>query len=159
MEKYVRNVQSNQVLITVSGLDNLCLRYNIFIDMNIKDESTIHQISQLLKEISLPARIRILLTIGREEVCVCHLEAVLGMRQAYLSQHLMALRQAGVLITNRNGRFINYRLANPKILDVIKITANLLNISLEDGRENNFMKKLCSCPKCRRFDEVVFPIP
>jgi len=127
--------------------------------MNIKDESTIHQISQLLKEISLPARIRILLTIGRDEVCVCHIEAALGMRQAYLSQHLMALRQAGVLITNRDGRFINYRLANPKILEVIKITANSLNISFDDGRENNSLKKQCSCPRCRRFDEVVFPPP
>ena len=127
--------------------------------MNIKDESTIHQISQLLKEISLPARIRILLTIGRDEVCVCHIEAALGMRQAYISQHLMALRLAGVLVTNRDGRFINYRIANPKILEVIKITANLLNISFDEGRDNNSLKKQCSCPRCRRFDEVVFPIP
>ena len=126
--------------------------------MNIKDESTIHQISRLLKEISLPARIRILLTIGKDEVCVCHIEAALGMRQAYLSQHLMALRQAGILITNRDGRFINYRLANPKILEVIKLTANSLNISFDDERENNFMRKQCSCPRCRRFNEVVFPI-
>lgn len=126
--------------------------------MNIKNEPSIQQVSQLLKEISLPARIRILLAIGREEVCVCHLEAKLGMRQAYLSQHLMALRRAGVLITKRDGRFINYRLANPKILDVVNFAANSLNTSLDDGRENNFMKKPCSCPKCRRFDEVVFPI-
>jgi DNA-binding transcriptional ArsR family regulator len=124
--------------------------------MNINGESTIQQVSKLLKEISLPARIRILLTIGREEVCVCHIEAALGMRQAYLSQHLMALRQAGVLITNRDGRFIKYRLANPKTLDVIQIAANSLNISL-DGSENNSLKKQCSCPKCRRFAEVVFP--
>jgi len=127
--------------------------------MNIKDESTIHQISQLLKEIGAPARIRILLAVGRDEVCVCHLGAILGMRQAYLSQHLMALRLAGVLVTNRDGRFINYRLANPKILEVIKITANSLNISFDDGRENNSLKKQCSCPRCRRFDEVVFPPP
>ena len=125
--------------------------------MNIKNESSIKQVSQLLKEISLPARIRILLAIGREEVCVCHLEAKLGMRQAYLSQHLMALRQAGVLVTNRDGRFINYRIANPKILDVVNFAANSLNSSLDDGPGNNLMKKQCSCPKCQRFKEVVFP--
>ena len=127
--------------------------------MNIKNESSIQQVSQLLKEISLPARIRILLAIGREEVCVCHLEAKLGMRQAYLSQHLMALRQAGVLVTNRDGRFINYRIANPKILEVVNFAANSLNTSLDDGRENNLMKKQCSCPRCQRFEGVVFPVP
>lgn len=126
--------------------------------MNIKDSKTINQISNLLKEISPPSRLRILLAIGREEACVCHLETILGMRQAYLSQHLMTLRQVGVLVTNREGRFINYRLANPKILDLINKTANLLDVSLDDKRDSNTIKNQCSCPKCnRQFNEAVFP--
>jgi DNA-binding transcriptional ArsR family regulator len=127
--------------------------------MNIIDSQTIHQVSALLKEISAPARLKILLAIGREEICVCHLEANLGMRQAYLSQHLMALRQAGVLVTNRDGRFINYRLANPKILEVIRITANSLNISYDEKQINRSFEKQCTCPRCQRFDQVVFPTP
>ncbi len=97
--------------------------------MNIKEKHPINQISDLLREISAPSRMRILLAVGKEEVCVCHLEATLGMRQAYLSQHLMALRKAGVLITNRDGRFINYRLANPRTLDLIQNAANLLDVA------------------------------
>jgi DNA-binding transcriptional ArsR family regulator len=124
--------------------------------MNINKTHTINQISTLLKEISSPSRLRILLAVGNDEVCVCHLVATLGMRQAYLSQHLMALRQAGVLITDRDGRFINYRLANPKILEIIKNTANLLDVSLDDRKNNNMINNQCSCPKCsREFNEVV----
>jgi DNA-binding transcriptional ArsR family regulator len=117
-------------------------------NMNTKEKTTVQKISTLLKEISSPARIKILLAIGREEVCVCHLEATLGMRQAYLSQHLMALRQAGIVITHRDGRFINYRIANPEILDVIQAAADSLKISIDMSGVVSGVEK-CPCPKCR----------
>ena len=122
--------------------------------MNISESQTIKQVSYLLKEIGAPARLRILLAVGRDEVCVCHLEASLGMRQAYLSQHLMALRKAGILITTRDGRFINYRLADPKILELINLTANLLNIAINDQQTNHANKRQCACPRCRQIHEV-----
>lgn len=101
----------------------------------------------LFKEISPPARIKILLAIGEEEVCVCHLEANLRMKQAYLSQHLMALRKAGILITNREGRFIYYRLAKPELLTVIQAAARVLDIKMVVN-EKPIEKNKCPCPKC-----------
>lgn len=115
--------------------------------MNIYDTQVIQHTSDLLKEICTPARLRILLAIGNQEACVCHLEAVLGMRQAYLSQHLMALRRAGILATNRDGRFIYYRLAKPQILDVIKTSADSLGITLGEHEIFAPMQE-CSCPRC-----------
>ncbi len=122
--------------------------------MNIKSESQIQKVSLILKEISSPARIRILLAIGTNEACVCHLEATLGMRQAYLSQHLMALRQAGILVTNRDGRFINYRLANIQVLDVIKAASDSINIDIENEIEIS-AKEVCPCPKCQHYSEAI----
>jgi DNA-binding transcriptional ArsR family regulator len=116
--------------------------------MNIKESKAIHQVSSLLKEIGTPARIKILRSVGRDEVCVCHLEATLGMRQAYLSQHLMALRKAGILLTNRDGRFINYRLADPNILEIVNLTAKILKIEIGDRNVNSMKKQSCTCPKC-----------
>lgn len=58
--------------------------------------STFDEIAHLLQTIGQTARLQILLAIGEGEACVCHLEAALGWRQAYLSQHLMALREAGM---------------------------------------------------------------
>ncbi len=115
--------------------------------MNIKEKSAIQKVSLLLKGINSPARIKILLAIGKSEVCVCHLEAVLGMRQAYLSQHLMALRQSGILIANRDGRFINYRLSNPDILDVITTAIKSLNLGIDES-DYSRPNVDCPCPKC-----------
>ena len=42
-----------------------------------------------------PARLEILDELRKDEACVCHLEAKLGYRQAYISQHIMVLRKAG----------------------------------------------------------------
>lgn len=105
-------------------------------------------VGNLLKDICSPARIKILLSIGDEEVCVCHLEANLGMKQAYLSQHLMALRKAGILITNREGRFIHYRLAKPELLMVIQAAADVLGIQMVVN-EVPVEKNKCPCPKCK----------
>ena len=69
------------------------------------------KISKLLSMIGQPARIQILVILGSEEACVCHLEAVMGMRQASISQHLMLLRKAGLVTTQREGRNIFYHLA------------------------------------------------
>jgi DNA-binding transcriptional ArsR family regulator len=68
--------------------------------MNMKNQ-TISQISEQIalpiEAIASPQRVAILLAIGQSEACVCHLESALGWRQAYISQHLMALRKASVL--------------------------------------------------------------
>ena len=77
-----------------------------------------------------PARLRILLTIGRGEMCVCMLQARLGWRRAYISQQLMFLRQGGLLSSRRQGRFIFYRLRDPAWLQVIQDAAQLLGLSL-----------------------------
>ena len=59
--------------------------------------TNIAKVSDLLQVISPEPCLEILLAIGAGEACVCHLEAVLGYRQAYISQQLMALREAGLL--------------------------------------------------------------
>ena len=114
--------------------------------MNIRSKfSPPEKISRIFNAIGTPARIQILLAIGAGEPCVCHLEAVLGWRQAYLSQHLMALRKAGVVIDRRVGRNKHYRLNNPALPDLIQQAAEM---------EGQNLPRLspsadCSCPSCR----------
>jgi ArsR family transcriptional regulator len=94
-------------------------------------------------------RLQILLAIGTGEACVCHLEAALGLRQAYISQHLMALRKADILLDRREGRYIFYRLKDASLLDVITATASLSGIPAEDVSALINKKSLsCECPHC-----------
>jgi DNA-binding transcriptional ArsR family regulator len=106
--------------------------------------SSAEEISELLQTIGQPARLQILLAIGNSQPCVCHLEATFGWRQAYLSQHLMALRRARIVLTSRQGRNIHYRLTNPDLLELIRQAADIQGVrlpKLAPSRE-------CSCPNC-----------
>jgi len=105
----------------------------------------IEEVAHLLQSISQPARLQILLAIGAGETCVCHLEATFGWRQAYLSQHLMALREAGIVLARREGRFIHYRIANPSLLRIIHQVADLQGATLPELAPS----PECGCSNCR----------
>jgi len=121
--------------------------------MNMKKQSILQiseQIAAPLTTIASSQRIAILLLIGKGEACVCHLEASLGWRQAYISQHLMALRKADILQDRREGRYIFYRLKDASILDLVTASAILSGLSAEtvSALINTQVNPSCECPQC-----------
>jgi ArsR family transcriptional regulator len=125
--------------------------YNVFKKANMnKKQNPLQPIASLLETISPLARLQILLAIGIGEACVCHLETALGLRQAYISQHLMALRKADILLDRREGRYIFYRLKDTALLDLITASATLSGISAEavSALINNRVNPSCECPHC-----------
>ena len=106
--------------------------------------SSVEQTAAFLQTIGQPARLQILLAIGESEPCVCHLEATFGWRQPYLSQHLMALRKAGMVTTSRHGRNIHYRLTQPALLKLIHQAADIQGIRLPSLAPSGE----CNCPNC-----------
>ena len=116
--------------------------------MNMSSEESEDRISQLFRLIGQPTRVQILLELGRGEACVCHLEAQLGLLQAAISQHLMALRDAGLLVTRRDGRFIYYRLADTGLLDLIRLAARSIGIPEGDLERPARDESACECPRC-----------
>jgi ArsR family transcriptional regulator len=69
----------------------------------------------LFKLLSHPSRLAILQILREGEECVCHMEAALGLRQAYISQQLMVLRQAGLVADRREGWNVYYRVTKPEV--------------------------------------------
>lgn len=123
----------------------------IFSIMNMKNDEVQTKVADYLKVLGAPFRIQILFSIGYGEACVCHLESVLNKRQAYISQHLMVMRDAGILDTRREGKYIYYRVADNSLFDLIQSTANIIDISSENLPElsTSFQQKNCECPKCQ----------
>jgi ArsR family transcriptional regulator len=121
--------------------------------MNMKSP-TIPQLSEQIaapiEAIASPQRVAILLAIGQGEACVCHLETALGWRQAYISQHLMALRKAGILEDRREGRYVFYRLKNTAYLDLISASAEVCGLFFETTflLNNSQKNPSCECPHC-----------
>lgn len=120
-----------------------------------KDRDFSKRTASLFRSLGQPARLRILLALGQGEACVCHLEALLGLRQAYISQQLMTLRDAGLVTARREGKFVFYRLENPELLDLIVEAARVAGAAYPVINPAG-SKEPCACPKCTTvgFDSI-----
>jgi len=121
--------------------------YNIFGVWNMKrSPQPYKKISDLLSAISNPVRVQILLAIGKGEACVCHLESLLGLRQAYISQQLMTLRKKKLITSRREGKYIYYCLLKPEVLKLIQAAGAITGIT--EGALVVQDHSNCECPKC-----------
>jgi DNA-binding transcriptional ArsR family regulator len=99
------------------------------------------QAAKLFHLLSHPARLRILDELRKDEACVCHLQAVLGRSQAYVSQQLRVLREAGVATDERTGLLVYYRLADRQVEQLLEEVLGPAGQPLcIDG---------CTCPRCQ----------
>lgn len=104
----------------------------------------------LFKLLSHPARLAILQLLRGSEECVCHMEAALGLRQAYISQQLMVLRQAGLVADRREGWNVYYRVTMPEIYALLD--AALAAVQPADAALlwiHPARPAACPCPKCQ----------
>jgi ArsR family transcriptional regulator len=94
------------------------------------------------KALGHPVRLQILDILRRGEVCVCHIEAVIGRRQAYISQQLMALRDAGLVESRQEGLRVFYHLTDATTRDLLAVALGPLEVESHECIEG------CACPVC-----------
>lgn len=95
------------------------------------------------KALAHPIRLQILAILRQSEACVCHLEAMLQRRQAYISQQIMVLKEAGLLAERKEGLFVFYSLADPRLAAILD--SSLTAVPLPAAPTNG-----CACPTCVR---------
>ena len=105
--------------------------------------------AELLKALGHPVRLQILDILRDGEHCVCHIEAVLGLRQAYISQQLMTLRKAELVADRKDGLRVYYRITDRAVFRVLDPARNMVE---QEGLTFAPVTKLaphgCSCPNC-----------
>ncbi len=62
----------------------------------------------LMKLLSDPTRVRILMVISQKELCVCQIMGVLGISQPLVSRNLGLIRRAGFLDERKDGKLVFY---------------------------------------------------
>jgi len=82
--------------------------------------------ADLLKAMSHPKRLEIIQLLRNQELIVGEIQEMLDLHQANLSQHLMILRDAGVLETRRDGKQIYYGLAHKNFIKASDIIRDIL---------------------------------
>ena len=108
-----------------------------------RDES----LSRLFKVLMHPARLEILEILRQGEECVCHMEAALGYRQAYISQHLMVMREAGLVDDRRDGWNIFYRVTEPRVFALVDQARVIVGTPARPAKTRG-RSPACPCPKC-----------
>ena len=103
--------------------------------------------ARMFRALGHPARIAILSILREGEQCVCHLEAMLGLRQSAISQHLMVLRSAGLVEDRRDGWNIYYRRTHSShamLSGALKLIASSRPSEIPHAHAGG----ACPCPKC-----------
>ena len=73
-----------------------------------------------------PKRIQILYTLHDQPQHVSALAKTLNTPQPTISRHLRVLRQRSLVLTERDGPAVVYRLADPRIIDVLEAMRQVL---------------------------------
>jgi len=86
----------------------------------ITNEEDIFHASHSLKAMAHPLRLKILCILGGEaEISVQDIVEHVGTSQSNISQHLSILREKGILASRKDANKVYYRIADPKILQLI----------------------------------------
>jgi DNA-binding transcriptional ArsR family regulator len=75
---------------------------------------SIQEYTTVFKALADRNRARILKILEEQELCVCQIKMVLGLKQPTVSKHLSVLRDAGLVETRRNGTWVFYSLSRQR---------------------------------------------
>jgi ArsR family transcriptional regulator len=83
------------------------------------DDADIERASRSLKAMSHPLRLKILCTLGGQEVSVQEIVDNVGTSQSNISQHLAILRDKGILASRKDANRVYYRVSDTRTLQLI----------------------------------------
>lgn len=69
------------------------------------------ELMTVTKALSDQNRVRMLMALMRQELCVCQVTELFGLAPSTVSKHLSLLYQAGLVDSRKDGRWIFYRVA------------------------------------------------
>lgn len=81
----------------------------------VSDESAA-ELAKVFKALADPARVKILsMLLNSDEVCACDFSAGIGKTAATTSHHLRLLREAGLVVTEKRGTWVWYRVVSERL--------------------------------------------
>lgn len=100
------------------------------------------QTVQIFKALGDETRLKILYILSKRRICAKGLAKHLNISEAAVSQHIKVLKDAGLIVGEKVGYYVNYNLQKPILLDTI----NLIKHIAEDNSG-------CNCKLCVHMPE------
>ncbi|MGO8677348.1 MAG: ArsR/SmtB family transcription factor [Limisphaerales bacterium] len=111
----------------------------------------------ITKALADSTRIRVLLALRPGELCACQITELFGLAPSTMSKHLYLLRQAGLVESRKEGRWIYYKLpgkeAHSAVREALRWVCNSLSEDprvQEDARTLKAILKLDPAEICRK---------
>ena len=104
---------------------NLCLER--YANLNLKElkkeipsDDSLYNISDILKAVSDPLRLKIIYLLKNGELCGCHIDSALDKPQSTISHHLTILKKSKLVNWRKEGTWTHFSLVNPKLIEQIE---------------------------------------
>ena len=99
-------------------MDGLAMTETTSPSLITRDED-IERASRSLKAMSHPLRLKILCTLGDQEISVQDIVEHVGTSQSNISQHLAILRDKGILFSRKDANRVYYKVGDSRTLALI----------------------------------------
>lgn len=95
-------------------------------DCYLPDEDSVRRIARFFALLSDPSRVKLLSALTISPLCVTDLATILNMNQTTVSHQLRLLRDLDVVACERQGKILKYKIANPKINEILLVGVEYL---------------------------------
>ena len=82
--------------------------------------------ARLFRGFSDPSRLKILETLRHRALTVGQIVEQTGLSQSNVSNHLSCLGDCGLVAAERRGKFVSYRLSDPRVNELLTLAETLL---------------------------------
>jgi DNA-binding transcriptional ArsR family regulator len=89
--------------------------------------------TEFFKALAHPLRIRLLELLRPGPMSVGQLQQAIGVPASSISQQLAVLRGRNIVVTERRGTTVIYRVRDPELLELLDVARRLFNAHLEDA--------------------------
>lgn len=105
--------------------ENVCFEKYENLDLNslikeIPNDSYLYDMSEIIKAISDPLRLKILYLLKNGELCACHIDSGLNKPQSTISHHLAILKKSGLIKWRKDGKWTHFSLKNSILIELIE---------------------------------------
>jgi ArsR family transcriptional regulator len=88
--------------------------YNISLFDEMSTGVIMRELVNIFKALSDSNRLRIIKMLENRPLCVCEITAILKLAPSTISKHLSILRQVNLILDDKDGKWVNYRLNQDK---------------------------------------------
>lgn len=97
------------------------------------DRDRLERRAHILKALAHPSRLMMVEALEKSEMCVCELQELVGADISTVSKHLLVLKRAGLVESEKRGLQVFYTLLSPCVLNFFSCVESVIEAHKEAG--------------------------